>query len=80
MTTNTLPHHSHTLSPLTNTNLLHDSITLSLCPLDAMDLFHRMEKQYGVKPNSSTYRTLVRMHILNKDINAAMKTKEEMVR
>ena len=39
-----------------------------------------MEKQYGVKPNGSTYRTLVRMHILNKDIDAAVKIKQDMVR
>ena len=71
-------HYHHLHYPITL--LLYYLITLLHYRTDAMDLFNRMEKQYGVKPNGSTYRTLVRMHILNKDVTSAMKIKEDMVR
>ena len=35
-------------------------------------------KEYGVTPNVVTYRALIRMHILNKDIVTAMKVKDQM--
>lgn len=35
-------------------------------------------KDYGVTPNVVTYRALIRMHILHKDIETAMKVKEQM--
>ena len=35
-------------------------------------------KEHGVTPNAVTYRSLIRMHVLNKDINTAIKVKDQM--
>jgi hypothetical protein len=45
---------------------------------EALAVLKRFETN-GLVPNASTYRTLVRMHILKKDIAAAIACKDEMV-
>ena len=45
---------------------------------EALAVLKRFDK-HNLVPNASTYRTLVRMHILKKDIAAAIACKEQMV-
>ena len=46
----------------------------------AMEVFKTEFTKLGIKPSTYTYRGLIRMHILAKDIDAALKLKDDMIK
>lgn len=46
----------------------------------ALEVLKTEYTKLGVKPSTYTYRGLIRMHILAKDIDAALKLKDDMIK
>ena len=46
---------------------------------DTLNLIEKMKEKFNFKPTELTYNYLITMHIKNKDIDSAIKLKEEMM-